>query len=216
METPSAKPEPAATEPVKAPEVKPAKPAKAKKKRGGCLRSCLLFFLVLFLVLGALAAWLFRVPQKLGWIKGPGAALTEQVPERAAATELLAEAEAAGFKAKGVQVYVLPKPDSDAAMLYAVYDFSKPGVELSRKGPHQPVIDALELLGGGAKAEEMNVTHVGAEFRDEKGNLIMVVAAATADVRALRAGTMTEDEFKKKMGVRVDLPNYVGRAVIPF
>ncbi|HTK05116.1 MAG TPA: hypothetical protein VL500_06020 [Candidatus Eisenbacteria bacterium] len=217
MEPTSVENKPAATESAKAPEAgaKPAKPAKTKKK-GGFLRSCLLFFLVLFLVLGALAAWVLRVPQKLGLMGRGAARLTEETPERGTAQDIVAEAEARGFKSAGVEVYVLPKADADEAMLYAVYDFSKEGVTLSKTGPHQPVIDTMEVLAGGAKAEEEKITHVGVEFRDERGKLVLIASAATADVRALRDGKMTEEEFKKKLGIRVDLPGYINRAVVPF
>ena len=187
----------------------------AKKKKGGCLKGCLLFFLALILLVGAAACYVLRVPQRLGLIKGPGARLLASVPERVTAEEIVTEAAAKGFNATGVTVFVFPKPSSDEATLFASYDFSKKAT-LPQSGPYHPVVQALVLLGGGEKAKEYQITHVGAEFRDEEGKLLIAVAASTTDIHDLQAGKITEEEFRQRMGKQVDLQNYINRAVIPL
>ena len=193
----------------------PVTPA-TKKKKGGCLKACLIFLLVLLLLFGAAAALVFNIPKRLGWIRGPGERFTAATPERLTAEEIVAEAVIKGFKAEGVEVYVFPKPDSEEAVLSATFDFSK-GASLSRLDPYNPVVGTLMLLGGGAKAKEYAVTHVGTEFRDEKGNLLMAVAASTADLRELAEGKISEEVYlNERLKKMVDFPNYVQRAIIPF
>lgn len=207
--------------PVAAPVQPQAVPASApakttKKKKGGCLKGCLIFLLIFLLLIGAATALIFKVPQRMGWMKSGGARLTAQTPERLSAAEIVVEAETKGFKSEGVQVFVFPKPDSEEAVLFASYDFSKKGVTLSQFGSYHPVVGTLVLLGGGEKAKEYAITHVGAEFLDEQGKLLVSVAASTADIRDLQAGKMTEEQFKQRLGKSIDMPNYINRAVVPF
>jgi hypothetical protein len=170
--------------------------------------------LAVLLLIVAAVLFLFRIPQKLGWVKSAGAKLVEQTPEVSTAQEIVAEAEAKGFKSEAVHVYVFPKPGSGDAMLLASYDFSK-GAKLSQAGTYHPVVAALVLLGGGAKATENGITHVGAEFLDEDGKYVLSVAASVADINDLQAGKITEAQFREGLGKRVDLPNYAHRFLIP-
>src|SRR3989344_2323562 len=193
----------------------PVTPA-TKKKKSGCLKACLIFLLVLLLLVGAAAALVFNIPKRLGWVKGPGERFTAQTPERLTADEIVAGAATKGLEPVGVDVYVFPKPASEEAVLFATFDFSK-GVSLSRLDPYNPVVGTLMLLGGGAKAEEYAITHVGAEFSDENGNLLMEVATSTSDLRELAEGKISEEGYlNERLKKMVDFPNYVQRAIIPF
>lgn len=190
------------------------KPAKKKKKSGGCLRGCLIFLLALLFVAGVIATVVFRLPQKMGWLKGPSARFTAMTHERLTAREIVAEAESKGFRSEGVQVYVFPKPDADEAVLYAVFDVSK-GADMSG-GRYGPVLSTLVLLGSGEKMKEHAVTHVGAEFRDEGSNLLFTAVATTADIRELVDDKITEAEFMRRVDRVLDLPNLARRSVLPF
>lgn len=202
------------TEPATAATGEAAKKS-AKKKKGGCLKGCLLFLLVLLVLLGALAALAYRLPQKWGLWGGNGEKYTQNTPDPIAEEEIVAEAVSKGFKPEGVQVFVFPAPESADAILLASFDFSK-GAQNSDFGGYNPAVAALVLLGGGEKAMEHGITHVGAEFLDEEGNRLLVIAASIEDVRALASGQITEEEFTKRLGKQIDYPNYVRRAVIPF
>ena len=182
---------------------------KGKKKKGGCLSSVL----ILALLIGAATLWLLRVPQKMGWVKNASAEMISLSPERLTSEEMVLEAKEKGFKDINVEVYVFPRPGTDESSLLAVYDFSKRRVEFSRVSERQPVIDTMLLLGSGKKAEEHKVTYIGLEFHDERGKFLLSASASTEDVRALRDGNLTEEEFRKRMGVRADLPNYVRRSL---
>lgn len=186
-----------------------AEAAHGRKKTG------LIVLLVVLVIMGALAALIFRLPQKMGLIKGVGAKMTAETPERIPAGEILAEAETKGFKSEGADLYVFPKPESADAVLYAVLDLSK-GFAFSRVNSYHPVVDTLVLLGSGEKLKEYAVTHIGLEFRDEGGKTLMVVAATAEDIRALVAGGMSEADFTAKTSYRFHAAHSLNRAYNPF
>src|SRR5262245_35967614 len=96
---------------------------KERKKMGGRLKALLIFLAVILVLAAVIGTVVFRLPQRWGLIKTAGYRLAAETPERLSADEIVAEAQAKGFKPEGVHVFVFPKPDSGDAVLLASYDF---------------------------------------------------------------------------------------------
>jgi len=195
------------SEPAKAPEaasVQDAKPAKTKKKKkGSFLKSCLVSFLVLALLVGVLAATVLGLWQKWGIVKSPAIRLLAQgTPYRAEAAAMKEELQANGFETKGVEIAVFPVTDSDKTVAVATLDASQ-GFTFSDAS----VTDAFVKMVGGETASEMNVVRAAILYKDPKGRELMAVTAPTDAIKGFADGSITKEEFYRKMDGKFDIPN---------
>ena len=205
METTSTTPAAKAPEPQKAPEAaKAAKPAKQKKK-GGFLRGCLLFVLVLVLLIGGLVASALGIPRKLGLVKSTTEKRYDvQAADRAVAADLVAELETKGVRTQGMDVYVLPLKDGSGSGAYVVLDESK-GFGFAPSAGGDPFLGTLASLAKSEAVKVGGVKSVAFEYRDAKGRSLITIGASIQDGADFADGKITKEEFMAKVGGRADL-----------
>lgn len=190
-----------------APEsVKKEKPAKEKKK-GGCLRGILIFFVVLLLVVGVAAALVLDLPRKSGLVKSATEKLYDvQGADRVAAADLVAELETKGVATKGMEVYVLPLRDGSGSGAYVVLDQSN-GFAFAPSEGGDPFLGTLASLAKSEAVKANGIKDVAFEYRDAKGRSLITIGAKIQDGVDFADGKMTEKEFMAKVGGKADLQN---------
>lgn len=204
METTTATPATKAPDPQKAPEAAAAKPAKAAKK-GGFLKGCLLFALVLVLLIVGLVANALGLPRKLGLVKGATEKLYDvQSADRAAAADLVAGFEAEGIATKGMDVFVLPLKDGTGSGAYVVLDESA-GFSFNASGDGDPILDVLAAMAKSEAAKSGGLKYAAFEYRDAKGRSLITIGASVQDGADFAEGKITQEQFMAKVGGRADL-----------
>ena len=186
---------------------------KPKKRRGcrRCLKWLLILFIVLLVIVGILAFFLYRVPERLGIL--PNAAERElmETPDRNGAEELLAEASARGFNPTGASVYVFPYKESEGSVVFLLLDGSK-GFAFNRTSKN-PVADTFVQIAGGAKAEELAVQYVGMTYVSPKGRELMRFAASRSDILRYASGAITQEQFVATIAGDFNYPAMMGEQV---
>lgn len=201
-------------EPQKAPEAAtpaPAsKPAKAdKKKKGSCLKGCLIFFVVILLVVGGIVANALGLFQKWGLVKSRAEKVfTTEAPDYGAAEDLKTEVQAAGIDTKGMDVVVLPKRDGTGAAAVVVLDSSK-GFSFHSTQGGDPFLDTL---GSMAKSEAVKKNGIGAvafEYKDGSGRPLVTFGASVQDAADFADGKLTREQFAARVGGKLNFNNLV-------
>lgn len=201
METPAGEKKPSVDAPKTAP--KDEKAPKSGKKKGGCLKSCLVTFVVLAVLGGALTATALGLWQKWGIVKSPAVRLLAQgTPYKAEAAAMKEELQASGFDTKGVELAVFPVTDSDKTVAVATFDAAQ-GFTFGGSS----VTDAFVKMMNGETASEMNIARAAILYKDPKGRELMAVTAPTDAIKEFSAGSITKEEFYRKMDGRFDIPN---------
>lgn len=205
METKTADNKPAATEPKQAPDA--AKPAKsAGKKKGGCLKGCLIFFVFLLLLVGGIAAVAYRLPQRLGLVKSPAEKLYSGTPFRAEAAAIKEELRVAGVATDGIDIQVFPVTGTDQVVALATLDASQ-GFHFSASDDGEPVSDTFIRMINSQAAKDLGVSRVAVAYKDAKGRPLMAVTASTEAINDFAEKRITKEQFYQRMNGRLDIPN---------
>jgi hypothetical protein len=206
METKAVDTKDAAPAKPTAPEsAKKEKPAKTKK--GGCLKGCLLFLLVLLLLVGAIVANALGLPQKLGLVKSATEKRYDvQAADRVAAADLVAELETKGVATKGMEVYVLPLKDGSGSGAYVVLDQSN-GFAFAPSEGGDAFLGTLASLAKSEAVKANGIKDVAFEYRDAKGRSLITIGAKVQDGADFADGKITEGEFMAKVGGKADMQN---------
>jgi len=202
MTSPTAKPSSA---PAKGEADASAKaPAAKQKKKGGCLRGCFLFFVVLLLLAGVVAAVVFDLPAKLHIVKSPAERLFSGTPYREEAAQMKEELQASGMDTKGVELDVLPVTGSDQTVAIATLDASQGFRFTSGSGS---VADTFVKLATGDTAKDLNVGRAAIGYKDGKGRKLITVTAPTDAIADYAAGRITKEQFYARVDGKIDIPN---------
>jgi hypothetical protein len=173
------------------------KPPK-KKKRWYSPGKIILYLFVLIIVVGA--GLYFRVPQKIGLVKGPAEQLFTITPDREKAAVVMADLQAAGLNTQGVEVYVLPVSGTDDNVAMVVLDASK-GFNFNSSGSADPVKDFLTVA---AKAQQQGINRAAVAYYDEKGKPLATATLPTDAVLAYSQGKLTDRQLMEKVDVGTD------------
>jgi hypothetical protein len=196
----------AAVEPASS---KPERKIPEKKKRG-CLRSCLLAFVILLLAAGGVIAGALGLPRKWGLVKSS----TERIfdvdnTDRYAASDIEAELEASGVATAGMDVYVLPRRDGQGAAAYVTLDASD-GFSFSPKaGEEDPLLGTFAAFSRAAAAKGGAVSYAAFEYKDPKGRTLVTIGASIKDGIDYADGKISREQFAERIGGTTDLKNLV-------
>ena len=174
-----------------------------RRRRGCCGTGCLLLLLLLLLLVGGGVAFYFKLPQKLGLWRTPAQALLAPQPDREAASTILSDLAQGGLNTRGMELYVLPYKDGSGSMAYAVLDASKGFVFPNTVG--DPVVQYLVLLARGQTAQSYGLKRVAIEYRDETGQSLVTMTAATKTLEAYVQGSITRQQLLQAIDGTADL-----------
>lgn len=183
-------------------------PEPAKRKKRGCLKSCLVFFVVLFLLIGGFVASALGLPRKWGLVKSK----TEKVfdtneADRYVAEDLRAALETEGIATKGMEIYVLPERDGEGASAYVVLDEAA-GFSFSPSSDEGvPFLGTLASLAKSEAAKEGGVDRVAFEYKDKQGRTLIVVSSSLQDGVDFADGKITREQFMAKVGGQIEFKN---------
>ncbi|HTK05119.1 MAG TPA: hypothetical protein VL500_06035 [Candidatus Eisenbacteria bacterium] len=207
MTSPTAKPASAEPAPAQGAPASGGKAPEKKKKKGSCLRGCFLFFVVLLLLAGAVAAIVFRLPEKLHLVKSPAERLYAGTPYRAEAQTMKEELKTAGVNTTGMDVTVFPVAGTEDTVAVATLDASE-GFHFSDTGEGRDAItDTFIRLAGGDAAKDLGLDRVAIAYKDAKGRPLVAITAPTDAIRDFADGKLTKEQFYQRMDDRLDLPN---------
>jgi hypothetical protein len=95
-------------------------------------------------------------------------------------------------------MYVIGVNGVSGDIAYAIADLSA-GFGLPTETPGNPVNQLFVRIAAAAQQAGLDVRRVAIEFRSTSGSRMGVVTASRDDIGALAAGSLTDDEFKKKL-----------------
>ena len=171
--------------------------------RTGCL---MVFMLVALLVCGT-AAWMLRLPERVGLIQSPAERVLSEEPDRRAADALLEELTASGVDTTGMTLYVLPVRDQSESIAYAVLDASA-GFQFDRS-QGDVVIDFLVRMATEPAVDENAIGRIALDYRDENGNQVVALTAPTKAIRDFASGAMTREAFMQELDGKIDAESLV-------
>lgn len=190
--------------------------APKKKSRG-----CLIWSIILGVSLLCIAAALLLAPmllRALGIFGRDAKEVYEQSPD-VVASEKLSQA----FSERnipGVEVYVIPIKGEPTQGAFIILDASKGYTGLSPLEDSSDVfVELLRDLTRRNRDENLRISHVTVEYRDEEGSSMLSFTVSQADVEKYANGQISQDEFFKavhfnlvdtlrKMGVEELLEEY--------
>lgn len=183
-----------------------------RRRRGGCCGTgCLLLFLLLLLLVGGGAAFYYGLPQKLGLWRTPAQKLLAPQPDREAASTILRDLAQSGVNTRGMELYVLPYRDGSGAMAYAVLDGSKGFAFPSTIG--DPLVQVMVALARGQAAQTYGLKRVAIEYRDQTGQSLVTMTAATKSLEAYIQGTITRQQLLQAIDGTADLKALAGEVM---
>ena len=185
------------------------------KNGHGCLRSCLLLFLVFVLGIGCILALVFQIPRKIGLTKSPAQKYLDDTPDRIGATKLLDAAAREGLRTKGIEIVLLPYKDGSGAIAYAIMDSSK-GFQFNVKKGGDPFLGTLAQLVASQTAKELHVVRVAAEYHDEEGKTLVTLSAPTQSINDFSSGKITREQFTKSVDGQMNVKNVIERSIVSF
>lgn len=188
-------------------EDKPSGIERKPKKKGSCLKSCLVFFVVLALLIGALVAMVLGLPRKLGLIPSKAEkAFVVDEPDHVAAASLRADIEKEGLSTKGMDIYVLPYKEGNHSAAYVVLDEGA-GFSFAPSAGGEPFLDTLAALAKSEAAKANGVTHVAFEYKDKQGRTLVVMGSNVQAGADFANKKITREEFMAQVGGQADLKN---------
>lgn len=184
-------------------------PAAVPKKKGGCLRGCLITILVVLAVLAVPLVLILRVPQALGIWKSHPEALLGQPPDPSIGRAITADLEAAGQPTTAMRVYLFSTARGER-IAYAMADTSSGfAFRASADGERDPVLDLLVHLATTNASAESGVTRVAINFLDYKGDSVLIVTASVEDIVAYSNGETSESTFLGQIDGWADTPSFL-------
>ena len=148
--------------------------------RGSIGKGCLITLGIVFLLLLVTAIVMFNLPQRIGIVQTPTERLLSSTPDREAAGAMRTELEGLGIDTRGINLYVIPKKDSDKSILYAELDPSDGFNLQALGGSRNPIEDAMGLLAeldkcsAGHDTDVSSVLHIMAERLKRRGLVILI------------------------------------------
>lgn len=189
-----------------------------KKKKGlfrrfvGWIFKLILLAIIIIVVLVGLA---LRLPEKWGLTKSPTEKVFDYTPDRESAKAILKAVEASGLSVKGIELYVLPKKDSDQTAAFAILDSSQ-GFSLNATSEGDPFLDTMVALVRSQAARDARVASVAVEYRDASGKSLITLGAPTASILDFADKKISREEFGKSLGAKVDLKNNIEASLTGF
>lgn len=180
----------------------PASPPKSyasrrgrKSRRGlysclGCLGGCLGLVAVGVLMVAALPFIL----QALGIVGPPAEVVYSGAPDPYASQQLQSVFEERGIA--GVRVYVIPIKDQESQAAFIILDSSRGYTGLSPLEDSDAVfVEVLRDLSDRNRQEDLRVSRVAIEFRDENGQSALSFTTTQENVDSFASGRISRDEF---------------------
>jgi len=174
-------------------------------RRRGCFGcGCWAMIVVLLLLVGVVAAFYYRVPQRLGLRKAQAQQVFSGTPDREAAAAILEELRKGGLNLQGIALYVLPLEGEEGSVGIAVLDSSR-GFDFMRVGERDLVVDRLKKLVTGKTLEEHDVERLAADYRGQDGKSVVILTAPTEDIKRYAEGKISDEELVHAVKGRVDV-----------
>lgn len=173
--------------------------------RGSIGKGCLTTLGVFVLILVVVSIIVFNVPQRIGIVQTPTERLLSSTPDREAAEALMSDLQQLGIDTQGINLYVIPKKDSDKSILYAELDSSE-GFNLQSIGSgRNPIEDALGLLSKLDQSGDYGIERIAINYKDENGNSLAIVTAPIEAIRGFVNGTISRQQFMQELEGKVNL-----------
>ncbi len=173
--------------------------------RGSVGKGCLVALLIFFIVILVISIVVFNLPQRLGIVQTPTERLLSSTPDREAAGELMADLQELGVNTQGINLYVIPKKDSDQSILYAELDSSEGFNWETLGGSRSPIEDAMSLLAELDQSGEYGIERIAVDYIDENGDSLAIVTAPTGAILEFENGTITRQQFMQAIEGKVEL-----------
>lgn len=174
------------------------------RRRHPISRAIFLAFLLIALV--ACAALALKTPllEKAGIRKPLAERVFAQTPNRPAADAILSDLERSGIDTQGVSLYVLPYRDRENSVALASLDAPQ-GFRFDRTSDQDPMLEYLESLALSEAAQQHGIDRVAIQYRDEKGEVPLIVTAPTESIARFARGEITRREFLRDIDAQVDV-----------
>ena len=173
--------------------------------RGSAGKGCLVALLVFFVILLVLAIVVFNLPQRIGIVQTPTERLLSSTPDREAAEALMADLQGLGIDTQGINLYVIPRKDSDNSILYAELDSSEGFNWETLGGSRSPIEDAMSLLAELDESGGYGIERIAVDYIDETGDSLAIVTAPTEAILGFENGTITRQQFMQAIEGKVEL-----------
>jgi hypothetical protein len=170
-----------------------------KKKKRWYSPGKIILYLFLLIILVA-AAMYFRVPQKMGLVKGPAEQLFTVTPDRDKAAAVIADLQSAGLNTQGVEVYMLPVKGTNDNVAMVVLDASK-GFNFNSFSSADLVKDFLTVM---KNAQKQGINRAGVAYFDENGKALITATLPTAAALEYSQGKLTDSQLMEKVDVGTD------------
>ena len=196
--------------------IQPAPPPTSppKPKRNCCLWGCLGG-------VGLIAVsviCLFTLPillRAVGLINPPAEVVYGGAPDRYASAQVEDTLRQAAIE--GVKVYVIPEQGTNNQTAFIILDSSSgfDGFEDLDQTATEPMVDGrvddlLADLAARNQTENLRITRVAIDYRDENGDTFMTLTTTITEIEDYLAGRITQEEFHGQLGIGLgDLLNQV-------
>jgi hypothetical protein len=147
-------------------------------------------------------AFALRVPQRLGLIQSPAAAVFANNPDYGTGELAVQELNADGYPTTGLRIYLYDNPDG-GTIAYAVLDASE-DFSFDTSASTDPVLDFLGRLSKLQAFQDSDVRYIAYAFRQSDGKVVNIMSTSTEDAQAFEDGSISEDEFVKDLNGWVD------------
>jgi len=173
-------------------------------EKGSAKKGCLITLLVIVVILIILAIFLFNLPQKIGIVASPGEQLISQTPDRETAAALTADMAKTGINTSGIDIYVMPKKNSDKSVMVAILDTSK-GFSFNNLGVNGSIDSALAMLAKLDESGKYGIEQIVLDYRESADKSLVSITAPTATILKYSKGTMSREDFMQAIEGKVDL-----------
>jgi len=164
----------------------------------GCLVGIVVILLLIWL-----AVVRFHALERLGLRQSAAERLLSGPPDREAADDLRVQLESAGIRTLGMELYVLPVTGQAHYLAIAVLDPSD-GFRYDLGEDPDLFLRYLKELGAGDTAEGLGIGRVAVDFRDEYGDSVLTVTAATDAIHDYAGGRISRQEFLRQVSAAAD------------
>jgi hypothetical protein len=181
-----------------------------KKRRGCFFWGCLTTFGIVVVIALVLSITVFKVPQKIGLVKPATERLLSKTPDRETALKIKADIQKAGISTNGVDLYVVPKKNSNASILFTILDASK-GFYFSGSSSGDPISDYLVKLA--KSSQSYGIERVTFEYRDSSGNTVADVTAPVDTILKYSSGQMNKTDFYNAIDAKLNLNEVINQGL---
>ena len=181
-------------------------------------RSCLgcgcqvlgILALLVFLAVVWIVAVQAGVLERLGLRESPADELLSGAPDRQAAAAVLEGLHQAEINTRGMSIQVLSMKGTSDKLAIAVIDRSQ-GFVLGQSGDAGAALERLQDMIAGDTLDELGITRVAIESRDQKGRFVAAVTVKREDLKAMANGEMDPEDFVKAVDARINPLRLMGR-----